>query len=249
MAVTAQQVYDQVAFDLAEDPPTGLRLGIVTLPQFFDVLNLAVLDFLKQSGIIQRIWTTTVLSGQSVYLIPDDIVDIHSVFLGGKWLPQSTQQDLNNQIRKWRNMQAIPRYYYQDGLGLKSIGLAPSPNYNGEWIIGPNDPNPPAAVYDSFSALCQVDATQVVLNPVQHRGLTIIGTRKATTQVTQLSDPIPLIPDDIALQTLPFMVLSRLFSGDNELKDSQRAAFCAAQEQETMSVCKEVSGLPDRQAP
>ena len=146
-------------------------------------------------------------------------------------------------------MQDIPRYYYLDGLGLKSIGLAPAPNYNGEWIIGPNDPKPPAAVYDSFSALCQVGATQVMLNPVQHRGLTIVGTRKATTQVANLSDPIPLIPDDLALQTLPFMVLHRLFSADNELKDSQRAAFCAAQEQETMSVCREVSGLPDRQAP
>ena len=247
MAVTVQQVYDQVCFDLAEDG--GLVLGIVTVPQFFDVLNLAILDFCKQSGLIQRIYTQTVLSGVSVYSIPDDIVDVHSVWLAGKWLPPSTQQDLNNQIRKWRSTQAIPRYYYQDGLGLKSIGLAPAPNYNGEWIIGPNNPLPPAAVYDSFSALCQVGANQLMLDPVQHRGLTVIGTRKAATQVTQLTDPIPLIPDDLALQTLPFMVLHRLFSGDNELKDSQRAAFCAAQEQETISVCKEVSGLPDLQSP
>jgi hypothetical protein len=247
MAVTAQEVYDRCCFDLAEDPPGGLRLGLVTQSQFLDLLSLSILDFAKRSGLFKRIWSQTVLAGIGVYGIPDDIISIDSVFLAGRWLPPSTQRQLNDQIRGWRIGQAMPRFYYTDGLGLKSIGLAPTPNYNGEHIIGPVEPDPPFAVYDSFSALCQVGDTQVVLTPVQHRGLSFIGTQKPTTQVTALGDPIPLIPDDFAIQTLPFMVLERIFSSDGELLDSQRAAFCRAQSEEAISCCQAVSGETEPQ--
>jgi hypothetical protein len=242
MAVTVQNIYDRICYDLLEDG--GLVLGIVTVQQFLDLVNLAVMDFLKQSGILQRIHTQAVFSGVGVYTIPDDIVDVQGVWLGGRWLPSSTQQSLNGQIRSWRTKLDIPRFYYQDGLPLKSIGLAPAPNYNGGFILGAAEPDPPHAVYDSFSAICQVDATQTLLNPVQHRGLTVIGTRKAITQVTALGDPIPLVPDDLALLALPFGVLERLFSGDNELLDSQRAAFCGAQFQEAVNACQAVTGQP-----
>jgi hypothetical protein len=242
MAVTVQQIYNTATYDLGEDG--GLVLGLVTVQQFYDLLKLVILDFCKNSGLLQRIYTQMVSSGTGTYTIPDDIIDIDSVWLAGRWLPSSTQRDLNDQIRSWRNITDIPQYYYTDGLGLKSIGLAPDPNYTGAHIIGPSEPNPPHAAYDAFSALCQVGVTQVTLNPVQHRGLSIVGTRKAITQVSALADPIPLIPDDLALLALPFGVLERIFSADGELLDNQRAAFCHANYTEVLNVCQAITGIP-----
>ena len=240
MAVSVRTIYQTVCWDLAED--FGLQLGIVTPQQFIDLLNLTVMDFLKQTGAMQRIWTQTVFAGVGIYDIPDDIMEIKSVWLAGRWLPPSTQRQLNNEIRRWRRIQEVPRFYYTDGIGLKSIGLAPAPNYNGAFILGANEPNPPHAVYDAFSALCQVGTAQVALNALQHRGLTIIGTQKPLTQIVALADAVPLVPDDMALLALPFGVLERIFSGDNELQDSQRAAFCRAQYHETISAIQAATG-------
>ena len=118
-------------------------------------------------------------------------------------------------------------------MALKSLGLAPAPNYTGASIVG-------GFQYDSFSASCTPGP--VTLNPQQHRDLTVVCTRKPITQVSALTDVIPLIPDDFAAQALPFGVLERIFSGDNELKDSQRALFCGAQFTEAINVCTAISG-------
>ena len=239
MAVTVQTVYRTFCYDVCED--SGLQLGIITLQQFFDTLNLVILDFLKRSELLQRIFTQTVQSGVTAYYIPDDIITVESVWLAGRWLPVSTQSELNNTIRNWRTIPAIPRFYYLDGLPLKSIGLAPYPNYNGAYIIGPNEPDPPHGIYDDFSATCQVGASQVYLNPVQHRGLTVVGTQKANTQVALLTDPIPLVPDPFCLTALPFGVGERVFSADNELKDMQKAQFCGKMYEESIALAKAIS--------
>ena len=242
MSVTVQQILQTCLWDLCED--NGLQLGLVTFQQFIDMLNLTILDIAKRTGMLQRIYTQTVQSGIGTYGIPDDLLDIQSVWLAGRYLPPSTQSELNGLIRGWRKVLGVPRYFYTDGLGLKSIGLAPAPNYNGEYIVGPNEPSPPHATYGDFSALCQVGANQVTLNPVQHRGLSIIGTRKPVTQVTALGDPIPLLPDDVALQALPFGVLERIFSSDSELLDAQRSAFCHANFAEAVNVFRAITGEP-----
>jgi hypothetical protein len=242
MAVTGQQVFNTLLFDILEDPPTGPLLGIITTQQFIDMLNLVILEFLKRGGLLQRIYTQSVFSGINQYTIPSDIVDIQSVWLAGRWLPASTQMDLNSQIRNWRITQDTPRFYYLDGLPLSTIGLAPTPNYNGEFILGPNEPDPPHSVYDSFSAICQVGTSQILQNPVQHRGLTIIGTQKNVTSVVSITDPVPLVPDDFALASLHWGVEYRLFSGDNELHDEQCAAFAKAQFEEQINICRAITG-------
>jgi len=234
MSITVQNIYDTICFDLLEDG--GLVLGIVTLQQFYDLLNLTILDFCKRSGLFQRIYTQDVIQSQGVYSIPDDLMEIRSVWLAGRWLPPATQRQLNDAIRNWRTITDIPRFYYTDGIGLSSLGLAPAPNYTGASIVG-------GYQYDSFSASC--NPGPVTLNPAQHRDLTVVATRKPTTQVSALTDPIPLIPDDFASQALPFGVLERIFSGDNELKDEQASLFCGAQFTEAINVGVAISGEPE----
>jgi hypothetical protein len=146
---------------------------------------------------------------------------------------------MNNTRRGWRRELDIPIGYYTDNLPPKTIGLAPAPNYDSVYIPGPNEPDPPHGQYDSFSI---TDGNSVVWTPDQHRGLTIVGTRKTNTQMATVNDTIPLLPDDIALVGLLWGIHERVYSGDNELKNAQAAAFSHAQYRETISALQAITG-------
>jgi hypothetical protein len=236
---TAQDVYDALCYDVLEDG--GLVLGILTLPQFFDLLNLSLLDFFTRGELFKRIYTQSILAGQAVYTVPDDILTVSDVFVGGKWIPRATQAELNNKLRDWRRKPGAPQYFYEDGLPIKSIGLAPTPDQNSESIIGANWPNAPFAIYDSFSATVSTIGGPVLQNPAQHRGLSIVGTQAATTQVSALTDPLPLIPDEFSLAYLIFSIEERIYSGDNELKNAQAALYAGAQWRECLGVCEAIN--------
>lgn len=236
---TLADVYQRFAYDVCEDG--GLVLGLVTVQQFLDLANLSLLDFLKQTGCLKRVWTMSVFSGVPTYTIPDDIMLVEQVFLAGRWLPKATVAQLNETRRNWRREQDIPQYYYTDNLPPKTIGLAPAPNYNSTYIPGANEPDPPHGQYDSFSI---TDVSGTVWTPDQHRGLTIVGTQKTNTQMATVNDAIPLLPDDIALTALLWGIHERVFSSDSELKNAQAAAFAHAQYQEAVSCLAAISGEP-----
>jgi hypothetical protein len=236
---TAQDVYDALCYDVLEDG--GLVLGILTLPQFFDLLNLSLLDFFTRGELFKRIYTQSILAGQAVYSIPDDILTIEDVFVGGKWLPRATQAELNDKLRGWRRKPGPPQYFYEDGLPIKSIGLAPTPDQNSETIIGVDFPDAPFAIYDSFSATVSTISGPVLQNPAQHRGLSIVGVQSSFTTVSALTDPLPLIPDEFALAYLIFSVEQRIFESDNELKNAQAALYAGAQWREGLGVCEAIN--------
>lgn len=262
---TLTDIYNRACWDWAEDG--GLVLGIVSVQSWLDFANLVLLDLLKQTGCIKRVWTMSVFAGTPTYTVPDDIMNVEQVFLAGRWLPKYTVAELNNVRRNWRRDLDIPIGYYTDNLPPKTIGLAPAPNYNSIYIPGPNEPDPPHGQYDSFSISINngiswpiltaaqwaalTSATWETINdaqftgtytPDQHRGLTIVGTRKADTQLATVGDAIPLLPDDIALSALLWGIHERVFAGDNELKNAQAAAFSHAQYQESVSVLQAITG-------
>jgi hypothetical protein len=235
---TLTDVYNRFAWDSCED--NGLVLGCVSVAQFLDDANLTLLDFLKQSGCLKRCWTMSVFAGVPTYTIPDDLMNVEAVFLAGRWLPKVTVADLNNTHRSWRRENGIPVGYYTDNLPPKTIGLAPAPDYNSLYIPGPNEPDPPHGQYDSFS----VTANSVTYTPDQHRGLTMVGTRKTNTQMATVNNAIPLLPGDIALTALLWGIHERVFSSDCENKNSQAAAFSHAQYQECVNLMAAISGEP-----
>ena len=236
---TVQDIYQSLLYDILED--SGLVLGVLTTDQFYDLLNLSLLDFFTRGELFKRIYTQSILAGQAVYTVPDDILTVEDVFVGGKWLPRATQAELNNKLRDWRRKPGSPQYFYEDGLPIKSIGLAPTPDQNSESIIGANWPNAPFAIYDSFSATVSLPTGPALQNPAQHRGLSIVGTQAATTQVAALGTTLPLIPDEFALAYLCFALEERIFSSDSELKNQQAALYCQAQWREALGVCEAIN--------
>ncbi len=243
---TAQDILSVTCWDLLEDG--GLVLGLLTNAEFLDLLNESLTDFLTESCLMSRVFTQTVFAGVGTYTVPDDIIRPDYVFLGGRYLPKATMRELNSTLRNWRRTPGPPQVWYTDGLPNKTIGLAPAPDYNGDFIIGPNEPDPPHAVYDSFSAIVQLpDNTTPLENPAQHGGLTIIGPCKNAAPLATVGDTIPLLPDEFSMAYLGFGVLQRIFSGDNEFFDNQKAAFCAAQVKEGISLAKEITSEPEDQ--
>jgi hypothetical protein len=236
---TAQDIFQALLYDICED--TGLQLGLITQQAFLDMLNLSLLDFFTRGELFKRIYTQSIMAGQAVYSIPDDLLTVEDVFVGGKWIPRATQAELNNKLRDWRRKPGTPQYFYEDGLPIKSIGLAPTPDQNSETIIGANWPNAPFAIYDSFSATVSTISGPVLQNPAQHRGLSIVGVQSSLTTVSALTDPLPLIPDEFSLAYLCFALEERIYSSDSELKNQQAALYCQAQWREALGVCEAIN--------
>ena len=234
MAVYAQDIYQTVCFDLAED--LGLQLNLLTVDQFLLLLNQTISDFVTKTAPVKRIYTQTVMAGQSQYAVPDDILRVDAAFVSGNWIQSSTQPQLSRLCRNWRAEMGNPAQYHEDGVPMKTLELVPTPVWNGTYINGPLEPNPPHAIYDSFSAMGQ--------NARVLRGLSIVGPQQAPAVAT-LGSQIQLIPDDIALAYLPFGVLERIFSSDSENKELQVAAFCGAQYTEGVNLLRAITAEAD----
>ena len=231
---TARQVYDVVCWHLWED--NGLTLGIVTVQQFLDLLNLAIVDFLREGCPVWLIDTQQLFAGQPQYTVPDEMMRVDEAFLGGVYMEMTHASSLPTGSRGWRIEPGIPVAWHADELPIKLVEISPPPAFNGETISGPNEPGPPHAQQGSFDI---TDLSSGVIPPDQHGGLTLVGPRMATP-VTDLGDEIPLLDDDFALAYLWAGVLRRLYSSDNELKDLARAEWCQAQFSEGISVLKQI---------
>lgn len=224
--VTAQEVYDTFCFDIWEDPPTGLQLGLVTLAQFYDLLNSTILDFLTQTGIARSPYTQQSVSGTAQYTEPDDMLRTDLCFIAGRYLPQSTAQDLSAKNAGWRSAAAaFPKVWRSDQLPPKAFRLWPPPSFTGTGTVG------------DYSFLIGAST------PSAHLGVTIVGPR-GYSNITSLSDPIPLLLDDFTAYLI-FGVHERLFGGENEMRDPQRCLWCRAQYLEGISLAKAIMGELD----
>jgi hypothetical protein len=228
------EIYQQVTYDLLEDE--ALQLGIIDDPDFIDFFNLTLMDFLQRTGMLKLIQTQGILSGQSEYTVPDEMMLVESVFIAGRYLESSTTEEIANASRNWRRTVGIPKVYHEDQLPIKTVEVIPIPDYDGAFIPGPNEPDGPHAQTGEWSAI--IDAA-VVTAPV-HRGLTLVGQAKPSL-VTALTDPIPLLPDEFSLSYLAWGILARIFAGDNEVKNPEQAQFCAQQYQEGITLGRAIT--------
>lgn len=245
---TVNQIYQEVCYDLLEDPVEGgghgLILGLLSVQQFIDLLNETLTEFTKESGISQTIFTETVMGGQPSYPVPAPIMRPDDVFLAGVILEQSDIATLSRYIPRFRYLQAYPTSWHDDNMPNQTLELAPVPNYNSSFIRGPNFPDPPHGQFGSFSVQVETPiGVLVTQTPDVSLALTIIGPTDIAP-VAALTDTIQLIPDDIALTYLAAGVLSRIFGGDSEEMDPGRADWCRNLFDEGIELMKQYFGEP-----
>jgi len=243
MPITVQDIYQEVCFDCFED--SGLVLGIVTLAQFIDLLNLTLTDLATQTGIVLKIFTQTVQAGVGQYSVPNPIIRAEDCFLGGVYLEPSDVQELNNSLAKWRYVLGPPfERWHGDELPPQTVEVVFKPNYNGAFIRGANFPDPPNGQFGDWSMPVETSPGVFTTQSAQQTGaLTIVGPALPDA-IAATTDPLPFA-DDICLSCLAFGVLERIFSGDNELKDPQRALWCSAQYRESIAILSAITNEPD----
>ncbi len=237
----AQEIYDLCMYDLLEDG--GLILGIVTVPQFIDALNLTLVDFIRETCPYKQIFTETIQAGVAMHDVPNSMMRVDLAFVGGRLIEQTTMDRISRATPNWRYELGMPRVWHADQIPIQKIEVAPAPHYNGTYIPGTAEPDPPHGQFGDFN----ITDFSGVLTPPEHGGLTMVGPQ-LMTPVAAITDPVPLIDDDFLLAYIGFGILERLFSGDNELKDPQRALFCRSQYEEGVNLLKSITCEPEEPA-
>jgi hypothetical protein len=235
-----------ILYDICEDPPIGPILGLISMAQILDLLNLTLIDYAQRTCIISQIQTQTVSAGTSRYVYPDSMMRVDLAFLAGILLEPTTVQALNNGTRNWRTQLGLPTRFHADELPLKTVELVLVPNDTGVYIDGPNEPDPPHAQLGSFN----ITSNAAVLTPLQHRDLTLIGPQMpATVALTtdpicfgSVASPTALFPSDIVIGFLEAGVMARILSSDSELKSDFAAEWFLSEYMEGVAVMAAIMG-------
>jgi hypothetical protein len=239
---------NQILFDILEDPPIGPILGVLTMAQLIDLVNLTLYDWNQKTCAISQVQTQYAEAGVSRYTYPESMMRIDEAFLAGVLLEPTTVQALSNGMRGWRTELKLPTRWHADELPLKTIELAPVPNDTGVFVVGPNQPDPPYA-----QTGWNVVLNSTVYTPDQHRDITLIGPQLPAV-VASTTDPLcygstgaptAFIPQDFCLGYIGFGLLARIFSGDNEIKDNARAEWAQGEYMEGVQIVRAMMGEPD----
>ncbi len=207
-SVTVQSLYQRFCWDLLED--NGLVLGIVTVDQFLDFLQDAILEFCEQVGITKKIFTQTIFLSQAQYPVPDDLLLVQAAFVGGVFIDRVSLEELYNTGEPWPNQVGQPLQWFEDGLPEGYVQLVPIPDFNGTLIAGPDN-----GVYDTFAPEESNLTTVATAGPTNMRSITI-------------DDDIPDVIPQSFTPYLLYRVHWRAATLDGEAKDLQRAKYCEA---------------------
>lgn len=200
MSVTVQTIVTQVEFALLEDG--AFVLGRITQQQVLDILGIVILDFVQRAQLFWNIFTQRQVTGTSVYTVPDNVLRADSCFVAGRLMEKVTEEDLAYGVNKWRNVNDTPRQFHEDNLPPKSFETFPKPIATGAVDGG---------TYGKFL-------------PAENN-LTIVGPAAPNQTTWAITDTLQSIPDPFT-NYLVYGILEQVFSGENELRDMQRAAYC-----------------------
>lgn len=235
-------------YDILEDG--GPVLGIITLQQVIDLVNLMAIDFCQRTCISALIQTQFCQAGVSRYVYPDAMMRVDLAFLAGVLLEPTTVAALNNGTRGWRTQLGLPTRWHADELPIKTVELVLVPNDTGVYVPGPNQPDPPFAQLGSFNIVLD----SVTYTPDKSRDVTLIGPQMPAT-VSATTDPLcfgtvgiptSLIPQDIVLGYFESGVMARILSSDNELKSDSTAAWFSEQYAEGVAIFAAIMGEAEK---
>jgi len=213
----AQDVLDQILPTIWED--NGLVLGLLTVQQFIDFLNLTLTDYQKRTGLYLQFFTQTVLEGQLTYPVPDPIMRVDDAFVGGELMEPAPFDYVQNYQAPYAYEYGPPRWWNQEQIPNRTMQLLPVSNYNSSGIPGATDPNG-----GQYGLPVLTDQDQNPTTMASSGALTILGPSLPAT-IVELTDPIPLLADDFTLSIIAHGVMQRIFSSDCELYDPAHAEF------------------------
>lgn len=252
-------VYVQVC-DVLLESPAGLSLGLLTEAQFLTLAGETLADLASKTGIVRKIFNTVIGFGVSTYPLDDNLADLQGCIAQGTHIFETSDFMLSNYNDGWSTWMNRPEAYKQDDIDPRSVLLEPIPNVQGNQVVvdsgsgaygtisvvtDPNDFNITAsyltpAGYGTIAG-AQGNPYLETVNPgygliaamVPSTGnLSKFGTALPDNiSDLELASYIELVPDSI-VHYLKYGILAKIFSSDNELRDEQKAAYCASRYEE-----------------
>lgn len=214
MSVTVASLFTTVSYDLLED--TGLAIGIVTQQEFLDMLGLVIMDFLRRTRLIWKVYTQQIISGTSVYPVPELNPEVIQVYVNAQLVGQ-TDLFFPANLTYSVDTGATIQQWHEDQLGIQKFELLPIPNFTGTAGGFP--------AYGTFG--------------VGARNVTIVVSSLASKETWGAGDTLDTIPDTFT-PYLVYGVLEKIFSMDGESKDEQRALYCRSRYEEGITLAKAV---------
>lgn len=224
MAVTVQAIYDDVCYALLENGGLSLYL---TQQELLDLFRAVYLDFVERCGLTWQIFTQMSSAGTAEYTVPDDIIKPLEAFLGGKYLQETSLQELDMYEFAWKKRLGTPDRWRQDSLPVKQFSVFPKPAQTGKAYTAPTPPQTIPGLYGTFAPA--------------DRNLSIVGIQGTLKTSFALGDTIPALPDSFTYY-LGYGVMAQFFGQDGEAKDVQRQAYCEARYTEGIAIARSFMG-------
>lgn len=267
--ISVLELYNRVCNFVLE--PNGLQTGVLTETQVLDFLAGAVTEFLANSVIVSLPFAQLAQFGTAWYQVPEQLVEILTVFANEKILSPETADGLDGMLRFWRKAPPdTPRYWHEDRLPSKVVEITPSPNYEGQFF-GVTGGSPyygtlsAAATFNAytpfygtisgFTGPVWLGTTAPFYGTISQitpsaGNIMMIGAAKLPELSFTLADYIPFVPP-IWRDYLFYGVLRRIYRDISETRDTARAQYCEQRWQEGLALSRIVGdeALSEQWAP
>jgi hypothetical protein len=261
MPYTAQQIYDEVCDMLLEDG--GLQF-VYTEAAFLRDLATSLSEFMQSTGIVKKLLTEQVKAGVSEYTLPVVGMDVQQAFYDNTFLYDSSGYFIDASHPSWQVEPGTPYQWRQDQLAANAIEVAPPPDMTGRSALFDFPMfGLVSATHDAYDmdilhtepwfgtigvgeSDYYLETTAPMLGiigsiVVSDSNLTMLTTAQPSNRDLALDSYLELIPDMLA-PYLAWFVLYKVWAGDGEGKDPQRARYANARRVEAINLCKIVSG-------
>lgn len=255
-------IYDRVCRAIME--PGGPTLGVITEAEILRYISAAVQDFCQSAGLTRGLFCEQIQVNKTEYIEPAEVTFSQVVFADEGYLQTDGTFDISSQDYDWQNsLDGNPSQVRFDQQAPKRLSLHPPPNWSGPFL-GLTDGNEmygtiagaaagasldfqfdgpgygvPSGDYDSscyfafdpgvfgaISDLCTSDYNVLVIGPNQ-----------ITTDYASPDDYITEVSQSFCYY-LVYGALSKIFTQNSELKDTERAKYCAARFNEGVKIAQ-----------
>jgi hypothetical protein len=263
MPISVRQVYTEVCDLLLE--PTALTGETVTNDDFLEILNDALRDFMQASECFKKINHTQLVAGTRVYNDAYFVNQPNVLFADESNIYRSSGNYWDNSDYRWQQAgNGTPMEWRNDQVQEHQVEIRPAPSWTGDTVTcaaglyGTISSTSSAVDFDitttaplygtiasAYSGPVYLDTTYSFFGTAANiigstNNLSEIFTYTFDSEITSIDSYIPDIPDSFQ-PYVKFMILSRIFGMDGEVKNTTLQKYYLNRAQEAVRLLRAVS--------
>ncbi len=263
MAISVRKLYEEVCDVLLE--PSALTGDTVSVDEFLDILNDSLRDFLQSSECYKKICHIPIVAGLRVYNELYFVNQPTNVYADEENIYRSSGTYWDNSDYRWQlDPNGTPSEWRNDQVQEDQIEIRPAPSWSGNTVSCPSglygtisstsgvvdfDITTTAPLYGTIASAYTGDVYLDTVSPgfgtisamtCSATNITQIFTYTFDKEITSLDDYVPDIQDSFK-PYVKFMVLSRIFGMDGEVKNTTLQKYYLNRSQEAIRLLRAVA--------